>query len=937
MDNERWQKIKSIFESASELPEADRREFLDEKCGKTGELRAEIEKLFHALEEADTSFLEEPAEKEVISQILEKETIAMKAAADAPKHDAFVAGTVLDGRYRIIGLLGKGGMGEVYKAEDIKLDQTVALKFLPEKLAGNEDALRRFLSEVKIARQVSHENVCRVFDIGETGGKNFLSMEFINGDDLSQLLNRIGRLPSDKAIEISRQICLGLNAIHKTGILHRDLKPANIIVDSAGKARITDFGIAGFEADVQGAESRVGTPAYMSPEQITGKEVTQKSDIYSLGLLIYEIFTGKQAVKGDSLQELIDIHQSQTPTNPSEFVENIDPLVEKIISRCLEKNPQDRPDSAAQVALALPGGNPLEVALEAGETPSPEMVAAAPVKGTLKPLIALALLLGFIGMFSLVRYWSSVYEPNGLSPLEKSPDVLAERSKTIIKNLGFTDPAADTHSFIAVDESYRRFAEEKKNPREWWERIQKGQPLFYYYHYRQSPEYLIPFGALNEISPGNPPLNRSGMINIELDMTGRLIALAAVPPERVPRAVQEKKADWKKVFAEAGLEIDKFREVEPKWNPPFLADENKQWEGAMADFPDIPLRINGSSLYGKPIEFNVTPPWHEPAGDIQQKITQTVIPTGFIFYFVILILVLFASILLVRYNLKKGSGDLKGAVKLAVFIFAAVLLFKILTADWRPDFENLLNRSFALFAASLSTPLTVFVVYLAVEPLIRKRWTEVLVSWNRLLRGEFRNPMIGRDILVGFFLSVCTAILCFCSAYGRFLMNPDSIVEPFRIRNSLYLNGITSSVGSLLEIIPVVVTGAFVTLFVLLIFSLLLKKRWMAISATFAFFVLTALPDAISQNDWLFLVYAVFGGVFGLFAVLRFGFMALIAFIFMNVLNSVTTNTYDPSSFYFPTTIMLFALVFGIAFYAFFISIGGQPIFSGKVLEKFEN
>ena len=335
-------------------------------------------------------------------------------------------------------------MGEVYKAEDIKLDQTVALKFLPEKLAKNEDALKRFVGEVKNARKVSHENICRVFDIGEIGGKQFISMEFIDGDDLSILLRRIGRLPSDKAIEISRQICMGLNAIHKAGILHRDLKPANIIIDSKGLAKITDFGIAGFEADIQGAESRVGTPAYMSPEQITGKEVTTKSDIYSLGLLLYEIFTGKQAVKGDSLNEIVDIHNSETPTDPSELVEHLDPLVEKIINRCLEKSPSDRPNSALHVAMALPGGNPLQVALEAGETPTPEMVAAAPKKGVLKLPVALSLLAAFIGLFALTMYFNSEYMTHAFTPLEKSPEVLQERAKTVLNNLGYTDVSNDT-------------------------------------------------------------------------------------------------------------------------------------------------------------------------------------------------------------------------------------------------------------------------------------------------------------------------------------------------------------------------------------------------------------------------------------------------------------------------------------------------------------
>jgi serine/threonine-protein kinase len=261
----------------------------------------------------------------------------------------FVAGTVLANRYRIIGLLGKGGMGEVYKAEDLELDQLVALKFLPETFSNNEELLRRFRGEVKTARRVSHGNVCKVFDIGEVEGLYYLSMEYIDGDDLSLLLGRIGRLPSDKATEISRQICMGLSAIHKVGILHRDLKPANIIIDSRGEARITDFGIAGLEEDVQGEESRVGTPAYMSPEQIAGKEVTRKSDIYSLGLLLYEIFTGKQAFQADTIPELLDQHTTATPMRASEIITGIDPLVEDLIAQCLEKDPSHRPESTLQV------------------------------------------------------------------------------------------------------------------------------------------------------------------------------------------------------------------------------------------------------------------------------------------------------------------------------------------------------------------------------------------------------------------------------------------------------------------------------------------------------------------------------------------------------------------------------------------------------------
>ena len=157
----------------------------------------------------------------------------------------FVPGTMLAERYRIVGLLGKGGMGEVYRADDLKLGQPVALKLLPDHLLSDGAALARFHREVRVARQVSHKNVCRVYDIGEVDGRHFLSMEFIKGEELSSLLHRIGRLPGDKAIQIARQICAGLAAAHDSGVLHRDLKPSNVMIDEHGNARITDFGLAG--------------------------------------------------------------------------------------------------------------------------------------------------------------------------------------------------------------------------------------------------------------------------------------------------------------------------------------------------------------------------------------------------------------------------------------------------------------------------------------------------------------------------------------------------------------------------------------------------------------------------------------------------------------------------------------------------------------------
>ena len=271
----------------------------------------------------------------------------------------FVPGQMVAGRYRIVALAGRGGMGEVYRAEDLTLSQVVAIKLLPESLSHDAAALARFHSEVRIARQVSHPNVCRVFDIGEVDGIPFLTMEYVDGEDLASVVRRIGRLSPDKAIEVTRQICAGLAAAHERGVVHRDLKPANVMLDGAGKIRIMDFGLAGIAASIQGADVRAGTPAYMAPEQLAGKEVTVKSDLYSLGLIIYEILTGKRVFEATSLPELLKIRQEGTITNPSTLVRDLDPLVERVILRCLEKDPASRPASALQVAAALPGGDPL--------------------------------------------------------------------------------------------------------------------------------------------------------------------------------------------------------------------------------------------------------------------------------------------------------------------------------------------------------------------------------------------------------------------------------------------------------------------------------------------------------------------------------------------------------------------------------------------------
>src|SRR5438874_9830729 len=194
-----------------------------------------------------------------------------------PASHRFAPGAIIAGRHRLVALLGRGGMGEVYRAEDLTLEQPVALKFLPAGVAADAARLAQFHAELRLARQVSHKNVCRLYDLGDADGRRFLTMEYVDGEDLASLLRRIGRFPQDKAIEIARQLCAGVSAAHERGVLHRDLKPANVMLDGDGNVRITDFGIATAATDADTAVA--GTPQYMAPELLAGKPATIKSDL----------------------------------------------------------------------------------------------------------------------------------------------------------------------------------------------------------------------------------------------------------------------------------------------------------------------------------------------------------------------------------------------------------------------------------------------------------------------------------------------------------------------------------------------------------------------------------------------------------------------------------------------------------------------------------
>src|SRR5262245_14134236 len=587
----------------------------------------------------------------------------------------FVPGTMLSGRYRIVGLVGRGGMGEIYRAEDLKLGQTVALKFLPKQIT-HSNRLARFRQEVLLARQVSHPNVCRVHDIAEADGQHFLSMEYIDGEDLASLLRRIGRLPSDKALELARPLCAGLAAAHERKVLHRDLKPANVLIDGRGRAHLVDFGLADLTGEQRHPLEIAGTPGYMAPEQLEGREATTRTDVYALGLVMYEMFTGKRALTVDHALPGRRSQSGEPQVRPSTYIPELDPSIERVILRCLEHDPARRPSSAIAVAAALPGGDPLAAALAAGETPSPDMVAAAGEAGTLSPAIGALCFAGVLaGLLALAPLTRDDVSLIGLTKIERSPQALTERAHTALRNLGYADSPADQAIAYPTDVDDRRYDDENDRSGERWRALATPQPPALLFWHRQSPRRLVPIGGANIVTQLNPPNTRSGMRSVTLDRTGRLVSLLAVPVqvETSPNsgAPAATAADWNPLFAEAGLSIARFSPAQPRWIPPIFADERSAWEGTYPDRPDVPIRIEAAAARGKPVYFEITAPWTRPRNEGAVPGSTAGERVGLLLRTFVVPSVLIVATVLAFRNLRLGRGDRRGATRLSLCLFAA--------------------------------------------------------------------------------------------------------------------------------------------------------------------------------------------------------------------------------------------------------------------------
>ena len=846
------------------------------------------------------------------------------SAASLLAEGRFLPGHLVAGRYRIIALLGKGGMGEVYRADDLTLGQPVALKFLPDEAARDESLLERFRNEVRIARRVSHPNVCRVYDVGEVDGQTFFTMEYVDGEDLASLLRRIGRLPQDKALDIARQLCAGLAAAHAKGVLHRDLKPANIMLDGRGQVVITDFGLAGVAEQFQGAELRSGTPAYMAPEQIAGKEVSTRSDIYALGLVLFEVFTGKRAFSEEAAR--LRGSEERTVSRPSTVVKDLDPAVERVILRCLEDEPSARPASALRVAAALPGGDPLAAALAAGETPSPQLVAASGETDGLRPRVAVACLAGALIGLALTVALTIHYSAWEKMGLDRPPDVLTQNARDLIARLGHDQHPADSAYGIENNDDLVKYIEQNDKPRPDWNHILASRPSLLRYWYRQSPKYLMATGFRDDaltpgiVQPNDPPEIVSGMVNLELDPKGRLIYFQAIPPEvENPPPGIAPPFDWSILFAAAGLEQSQFQAAQPTWNSLAGGDTRVAWTGKWPG-TTRPLRIEAASFQGKPVFFSLIGPWTKPertGADQRTSGEKTRQVVGVL----MICSMLFGAFFLARRNYRLGRGDREGAVRLAFVMFGLQMALWLCRSHLVPGLETMELLFLALSTGLLIAAIT-WLLYLALEPWVRRNWPRSIISWSRLLSGQARDPLLARDLLFGVMLGILWILVFLVQSI--LTMRMGAAPGTFTTQ---YLLGGRLALGAWLFQVPTSILGALQFFFLLFGLKIVLRKDWLAVIA------FTAIFNALNLGTPYWTVEIPTGVVvYGIAALIayRFGLVPLVVAIFTaNMLGNVPFSA-DLSTWYMSTSLFALLSVVAIAGWGFHYSLGGKPLWKAQ-------
>jgi serine/threonine-protein kinase len=510
-------------------------------------------------------------------------------------------------------------------------------------------------------------------------------------------------------------------------------------------------------------------------------------------------------------------------------------------------------------------------------------------------------------------------------PIDKAPEVLAERAGNVITKLGYTNPPADRAFGFEFDFGYAAHAEADSDPNR-WKRITAGQPLTYYFWYRQSPRVLEPAAGTN-VKPSDPPGDVSGMTSVILDPRGRLVEFSRVPPQR-ETGKEPEPIDWTQLFGEAGLDLAKFSSTESQWSPPNYADERVAWQGMYADHPDIPIRIEAAAYRSQPVYFRVVAPWDKP---VRQEETQTTWRqmAGVLILMSVMVTVVGAAVLLTRRNLRLGRGDREGAFKLALFMFLVMVLGLLIGADHVPTPLGEILILYQIVSYALFIAVMLWLLYVALEPYVRRHWPQLLISWTRLLAGEFRDPMVGRDVLAGGLLGVGhTAAIHFSILLGQML---DDSAGPGQAVDASPLTSFSSLIEDFFTGFGVAVFAGLAPLFFLLLLYLFLRNRWTAAVVMWA--LVATVQILFFATSWIVAPINLLIATFVVVGVFRFGLLTAIVSHFVFNLTFFFPLTTDLSIWYANRSIFALVVLAALASYAAYISLGGQRIFHNRLLE----
>jgi serine/threonine-protein kinase len=626
------------------------------------------------------------------------------------------------------------------------------------------------------------------------------------------------------------------------------------------------------------------------------------------------------------------LHATKPPSLTSS-AKDVDPGVERVVLRCLERDPKERPANARVVLLSLPGGDPLQAAVLAGETPSPEMVAAAAKVGDLRPAVAWAYLLPALAGLVLVAHLAGTTTLIGRLRPGKAPEVLAERARELLATMGYTETPADTALGFDLDFEYLAYVARHDPSPNRWAGVATARPGPLVFWYRQGAEVIAArrFPLMGQLEVGritreDPPPIAPGTVEVVLDHRGSLVSLRAVAsPLEAAKPLRE--PDWPVLLSAAGLDASALVPVAPSWTAPVDSDRKAAWDGAYPGQPGVAIHVEAASLRGKPVWFEVHGPWVKAAPPAEGAMASIVSWTAAMFIGIVLAAIGWV----VRRNLLMGRSDRRGGARLAACVSVCLTLGLMLRADHVASVRGEAALVMNLLALVLLNTAAIWAYYIAVEPIARRIWPQLLISWSRLLGGRFRDPLVGRDGLVGGLVGVVLALVIHLAIAAP----PWLGLEPNPVRARV-VTTLASSRHFGYFIAYGLCGSVAIALSVLFLWFLLrsvLRSSRLALGSLFTMLYVVFLAPPITSSSTLWSVTTLLFTAIWVCVLTRVGLLAAMASLFVFLLLDATPLTLELSAWYAGPALSCLALLAGLLIYCFVVALAGRPMFGHPFLE----